>query len=222
MLCVTFEFKLNYTMQIIVYCNEQPLYLCDEITPEIAEMLKHPEVIFIDELSTPALHTLVHEIRKKQFTRGVIYHPDFKALKNAFFRLFTLIEAAGGIVQNSRKEILFIFRRGKWDLPKGKLEHGENIEECATREIEEETGAEALELHSKIGETYHIYDEHGKHILKTSHWYYFTTDSDKELKPQIEEDITAVKWFATQDIKTPVAATYASIKNILEKFFDRP
>jgi ADP-ribose pyrophosphatase YjhB (NUDIX family) len=132
------------------------------------------------------------------------------------------VEAAGGIVQNEKKEILFIFRRGKWDLPKGKMEKKELAEECAQREITEETGVSGLVLKKKVGETYHTYDEYGKHILKISHWFYYTCLKDQQLIPQTEEDITETRWIKTKDIKEPMSNSYENIKAILRCFFDEP
>jgi 8-oxo-dGTP pyrophosphatase MutT (NUDIX family) len=209
-------------MQLKIYFNEKPVYLCDEIDDYLNEVLHHPETVFVDELSTPAIKSLLHEIKKDEFHAGIIWNRDIDKLKKAFFKHFIQIEAAGGIVQNEQKEILFIFRRGKWDLPKGKMEKNENPQECAIREVEEETGVKGLTLKKKVGETYHTYDEFGKHILKTSHWFYFTCNNRQKLIPQLEEDITKTEWIKTKDIKIPVSNTYENIKDILERFFDEP
>ncbi|RYD81856.1 MAG: NUDIX domain-containing protein, partial [Sphingobacteriales bacterium] len=103
-----------------------------------------------------------------------------------------------------------------------KLENKETIETAAAREVEEETGVKDLRLKKKIGETYHTYDEFGKHILKVSHWFYFTCSSKQELSPQTEEDITETKWIKTKDIKEPMSNTYENIKDIMRRFFDSP
>lgn len=118
-------------MFIKIYFDKKPVYLCDEINEEIKEVLHHPDTIFIDEASTPAINSLLHEIKKEQFHAGVLQHTDLIKLKKHFFRHFDLIEAAGGIIQNEKKELLFIYRLDKWDLPKGKLEKNEGIEDCA-------------------------------------------------------------------------------------------
>ncbi len=209
-------------MYIKIYFEDKPVYLCDEIDKELNEILHHPDAVFIDEISGPAIKSLLHEIKKEEFHAGVLWHTDLEKLKKAFFRHFDLIEAAGGIVQNAQKEMLFIFRLGKWDLPKGKVEKGENFEQCAIREVEEETGATGLKLKNKTGETYHTYNAFGKHFLKISHWYYMTCGTKQKLVPQTEENITEIKWVKTKDIKEPIANTYASIKDILGKFFDTP
>ena len=209
-------------MYIKIYFNDKPVFLCNEIDEELNEILHHPDAVFIDEVSGPAIKSLLHEIKKEEFHAGVLLHSDLEALKHAFFKHFELIEAAGGIVQNDKKEILFIYRLDKWDLPKGKVEEGENFEECAVREVEEETGVTNIELKNKAGETYHTYNAFGKHFLKISHWYYMTCPKAQNLVPQTEENITEIKWVKTKDIKEPMANTYPSIKDILEKFFDMP
>jgi 8-oxo-dGTP pyrophosphatase MutT (NUDIX family) len=209
-------------MQLKIYFDEKPVYLCDVIDDTLNEIMHHPDAVFIDELSTPAIKSLLHEIKKDDFHAGIIWNKDLEKLKKAFFKHFEVIEAAGGIVLNERKEILFIFRRGKWDLPKGKMDKKEKEEDCAQREIEEETGVKGLLLKKKVGETYHVYDEFGKHFLKISHWFYFTCNNKQTLKPQTEEDITKAEWIKTKDIKEPIKNTHANIKDILAKFFDEP
>ncbi len=209
-------------MYINIYFGDKPVILCDEIDKELNEILHHPDAVFVDEISPRAIKSMLHEIKKDEFHAGVIWHTDLTKLKETFFKLFKVIEAAGGIVQNEKKDLLFIYRRGKWDLPKGKLEKAEKIEDCALREVTEETGVTDLHLKKKIGETYHVYDEFGKHFLKISHWYYITCSSTQTLIPQTVEDITEVKWVKTKDIKAPMENTYPSIKDILSTFFDEP
>lgn len=205
-------------MFIKIYFDEKPVYLCDEIDANLNEILHHPDAVFMDEISGPAIKSLLHEIDKEQFHAGVIWHKDMETLKKAFFKHFKAIEAAGGIVENDKKELLFIYRLNKWDLPKGKLEKGEKLDECAKREVEEETGAAKLTLKKKIGETYHTYNAFGKHFLKTSHWYHMITKGKQNLVAQTEEQITGIKWVDITGIAEPLANTYPSIRDILEKF----
>ena len=209
-------------MYINIYFGDKRVILCNEIDKELNEILHHPDAVFVDEISSRAIKSLLHEIKKNEFHAGVIWHTDLEKLKQSFFKNFTVIEAAGGIVQNEKKEILFIHRLGKWDLPKGKIEIGEKPETCALREVTEETGVKGLTLKKKTGETYHVYDEFGKHFLKICHWYYITSPSTQKLIPQTIEDITEVKWVKTKDIKVPMEHTYPSIKDILRRFFDEP
>lgn len=209
-------------MHINIYFGDKPVILCNEIDKELNEILHHPDAVFVDEVSPRAIKAMLHEIKREEFHAGVIWNGDIDKLKETFFKNFKVIEAAGGIVQNDKKEILFIHRLGKWDLPKGKIEKGEKEEECAIREVTEETGVTGLRLKKKIGETYHVYDEFGKHFLKISHWYHMTCSSKQKLLPQTEEHITEIKWVKTLNIKEPVKNTYPSIKDILAFFFDTP
>lgn len=209
-------------MYLKIYFGEKPVFLCDEIDKELNEILHHPEAIFVDEFSAPAIKSLLHEIKKNEFHAGVIWNNDLEKLKKAFFKNFITVEAAGGIVMNSDKELLFIYRLGKWDLPKGKIENKEMFEDCALREVTEETGITNLNLKKKTGETYHVYDDFGKHFLKVSHWFYMTCTGKQVPVPQTIENITEVKWIKTKDLKVTMDNTYPSIKDILGKFFDEP
>ncbi len=209
-------------MMIKIYANEKPIYLTNMLTEKLVEQSKQADTLVINQSKVYAENILL-QLQTDTINRCIIVGKNFTSLLKDFFSKFEHIEAAGGIVQNEKKEILFIFRRQKWDLPKGKLEKGESLETCAEREIEEETGVRNLTLKRKIGTTYHIYNEHQKNILKSSHWFFYTTLSSLQtLTPQIEEDIVEVKWIATEKIKLPMENTYANIREIMSNFFDTP
>lgn len=209
-------------MKLKIYFDEKPVYLCDEFDEEITELSHHPDVVLMEELSANAINSLLHEIKKEDFHAAIYRHENFDKLKKEFTKHFTFIRAAGGIVQNEKKELLFIFRKGKWDLPKGKMNTKESAELCAKREITEETGVDNLTMKNKVGETFHSYSEYGKRFLKQTNWFYIICKGKQNLKAQTEEDITEVKWIATKDIKQPMENTYATIKDILKIFFDTP
>ena len=126
--------------------------------------------------------------------------------------------AAGGIVENSEGKILLMKRLGKWDLPKGKREKTETIEECAVREIEEETGAKGLSVQSSFAETYHTYYRNEKWIIKHTHWYLVSCENDSHLSPQHEEDIESVEWFEFDDLKLSELDTYPAIRRLLKLY----
>ena len=126
-----------------------------------------------------------------------------------------LILAAGGLVENEKGAILFMFRRGKWDLPKGKLDPGETLEECALREVGEETGVGQLDLKKFLLQTLHEYEELGKVIQKKTHWFQMTTTSHQSLLPQTEEDITELRWIAPADFEIVLRNTYPAIVEVL-------
>lgn len=191
------------------------MYLCDSRDAFIDEVLHHPEVVFMDEVSTPAIKSLLHEVAKAEFHAGVLIDPDLEKLKKAFFRHFTQVTAAGGVVRNKAGEYLLIHRRGQWDLPKGKLDAGESIESCAVREVEEETGLRNVKILEPLTCTYHTYNEFGKHILKDTHWYLMEATATESTTPQTEEDITEVRWVAASDLHPYFAATYPSIRDVL-------
>lgn len=134
--------------------------------------------------------------------------------------MLTPIIAAGGIVMNPNQEILWIFRRGFWDLPKGKLDPNETIEACAIREVMEETGISHLILGKLISTTTHQYHDKylNKEVEKTTYWYAMTTDLIQEGIPQFEEDIEAIVWVKKEDIAPYLANTYDNIKAVMEEF----
>ncbi|MBC7722362.1 MAG: NUDIX hydrolase [Pedobacter sp.] len=131
-----------------------------------------------------------------------------------------IIIAGGGLVFNEKDELLMIFRRGFWDLPKGKLDAGETIEACAVREIKEETGLQEVVLGKFIGITKHNYfDKYiGKDVVKESHWYLMRSNSSNALHPQAEEDITEIKWVSKADVQTYLNNSYPSIVEIVTKY----
>ena len=116
----------------------------------------------------------------------------------------------------NKDEILMIFRRGKWDLPKGKLDTGETLEDCAIREVEEETGLRNIKLLSPLIITYHTYHEGSKFILKESHWYKMKVTGEQKLIPQTEEDIHEIKWVKKSDLKPYMKNSYPSVVDVLE------
>lgn len=132
-----------------------------------------------------------------------------------------IIQAGGGLVLNEQNELLFIFRRGSWDLPKGKVDPGETIEACALREVEEETGVGNLTLGDFVGITQHQYFDPylQEEVIKESHWYSMTVKGVPALIPQTEEDITDIRWVPLSEVNELIADAFASIKEIIDLFF---
>ena len=131
------------------------------------------------------------------------------------------ITAAGGLVFNSEKKLLMIFRRGHWDLPKGKLETGETIEQCALREVREETGLKDLQLGELVGITHHDYFDNrtSKNVIKETHWYkMYVTDEQKPI-PQTEEDIEKAEWCDAMQVAAHLKKSYKNIVEIVELGF---
>jgi 8-oxo-dGTP pyrophosphatase MutT (NUDIX family) len=204
-------------MFIKIYFADKPLFLCDSIDKTIEPFIHHDDAVFIDTLDTHTIKSMIHEMQLEKIHAGVFYHPDLQALKKEFFRKFTLVKAGGGLVMNNNNDVLLIYRRGKWDLPKGKLDKGESIEDCAVREVMEETGLKNVVLESALLVTYHTYHEGTKFILKESHWYAMKVNGEQKLVPQTEEDIVEIKWVKPGDLKNYYKNALPSVIDVLEK-----
>lgn len=203
-------------MYIKIYFGDKPLFLATEITPDIEPFAHHDDAILVDEFSAPAVNSMIHEMKLEKIHAGIFLHNDLEELKKAFWKKFKILQTAGGLVYNEKGEFLIIFRRGKWDLPKGKLDKGETLEECALREVNEETGLSNLTIEKPLVTTYHTYDENGKHILKENHWYIMQTNGNQKLTAQTEEDITAVQMADPKDIASFTDNTFPSILEVFK------
>lgn len=129
---------------------------------------------------------------------------------------FKVVEAGGGIVEKDGK-YLMILRKKKWDLPKGKKEKKESIEECAKREVEEETGVQ-VQLDYKITAIWHTYMQNQKYILKKTHWYAMTCKDDSQMKPQKEEGIKDVRWMDIDEMQEALVSSYRSLRYVVQEF----
>ena len=147
--------------------------------------------------------------KKKVKSIGIFSKNPEKFLSNF---PFPKIVAAGGIVINDKKEILFIFRDNKWDLPKGKAEKNENISQTAIREVEEETGIKDLIIVKPVEKTYHIFKRSKKNYLKETYWFEMKSNYDKGFIPQINEGITRVEWISKEKIPLILKNTYQNIR----------
>lgn len=205
-------------MFLKIFFGDSPLFLCDAVDETIQPYVHHDDAIFIDELNNHTIKSMIHEMEQPNIHAGVFYHSNLDELKKSFFKKFTFIQAAGGLVTNEKKEILIIFRRGKWDLPKGKLDKGETLEECAVREVEEETGLTNVKLVSPLATTYHTYHEGTKFILKESHWYNMKAGSNQKLIPQTSEDIQEIKWAGKSELNPYLKNSFPSVADVLRLY----
>ena len=129
------------------------------------------------------------------------------------------ILAGGGLVQNEQGELLMIYRRGKWDLPKGKLDKGETIEACAVREVMEETGLANIAMGELIDTSYHEYFDPFllEQVVKESHWFAMRAKGEQTLTPQTEEDITAIKWVSGAELEACLQDSYDTVVQVVRK-----
>ena len=157
---------------------------------------------------------MIDDIESNRIDSICFYDANIDKLWKKFTKKFKIIEAAGGVVLNDKKEILFIYRNHKWDIPKGKVEKGETIENAAIREVIEECGIEGLKLIKDLDKTYHIYKYKGNYILKITHWFLMNSNYNGTFTPQLKEGITEVAWIPTENLTQVIDNTYANIKLI--------
>ena len=167
-------------------------------------------------LSSITLNEILKKVRKHK--KIFLYHPKKSELLKVFKSKIKVIFASGGIVKNDNNQILFIYRRGKWDLPKGKAEKGESIRETAVREVIEETGIEKLKIGKYFSNTFHIVRNNKKYFLKETSWFLMSSNFKGKLKPQLNEGIKSVKWKTFDDVKKIKKKTHDNISIILTDF----
>ena len=167
-------------------------------------------------LTSITLNEILKKVRKHK--KIFLYHPKKSELLKVFKSKIKVIFASGGIVKNDNNQILFIYRRGKWDLPKGKAEKGESIRETAVREVIEETGIEKLKIDKYFSNTFHIIRNNKKYFLKETSWFLMSSNFKGKLKPQLKEGIKSVKWKTFDDAKKIKKKTYGNISIILTNF----
>lgn len=200
-----------------VFINEKPVVLTNKEYTGVPgkQTLVHR---YSKELN---LKQLINEFNQNDFNKKliIINSKNFDLLCKNFQSLFKGVEAAGGIVYNPNKGMLWILRHNRWDLPKGKIDENESLENAAIRETEEETGLKGLYICKPLGITRHAYLQKGEFILKTSHWYKMgTTKPDIVPVPQTDEGITRVEWVNALTIQEKINNTYASLQALAKEF----
>lgn len=143
---------------------------------------------------------------------------DFDAAFRLWASAFKCVEAAGGIVENPRGETVMIRRNDRWDLPKGHVEADESAEECAVREIGEETGVRGAKIASFLCNTMHAYDVYGVWELKTTRWYLLYAGCECGLTPQASEGIERAEWCDAAAAERNLRDTYPTIRRVFDKY----
>ena len=160
---------------------------------------------------------LIKKINKGELLYVNLYHKNEEKIEKFLRKKLPFVEAAGGLVYNDKREILFIYRNDKWDLPKGHIESGEGAEAAAIREVEEETGVRNLKVTRFITKTYHVFKRNDKFKLKATYWYEMHTDFKGELKPQKNEGIKKAKWKNYEKSQKALQNSYENIKLLFPK-----
>ncbi|NNT71401.1 NUDIX domain-containing protein [Flavobacterium sp. IMCC34852] len=192
-----------------VFVNDKPLFLTNEVAKETDFQLFLLESVDIEQV--------IIKMFQNKIQKAYLYYPDEKAILKKVKEKIPVCKAGGGLVYNKAGDVLFIFRNGKWDLPKGGIEKGEEIEDTATREVEEETGVNNLKITHKLQKTYHVFKRNGKYKLKVTHWFEMRTDFVGTPKPQANEGIEKVAWLNPEQIKEALKNSYENIKLLFEE-----
>ncbi len=206
-----------------IYINERLLMLCNReeasALPASAGLLLAP---YSGKIKTLFQYVDTLEKQSPRVTSIALFSDTPEQLWKDFSALYRCIEAAGGLVENEDGELLMIFRRGWWDLPKGKIDAGESAEAAAVREVAEETGVSGLKLHQLFDTTYHTYrDDKNRRCLKITYWYLLST-ARQPLLPQAEEDIEQAVWVDRKELLVVPRRLYASLQDLLASYALRP
>lgn len=198
-----------------IYFNNKPLILTNDAD---TYRYHHPlsEAYPVYTGAFPRNFRLAVEHLNTLKTYGAIIEDiSIKSLQEELHDLFTPVSAAGGVVTNENGDVLMIYRRGKWDLPKGKCDEGESIETCALREVSEETGLSRIRLQEKIGDTWHVYQQNRQRLLKCTSWFRMQGSAREAPVPQKEENILEAKWIPEKELGPVVFNSYEAIREIL-------
>lgn len=187
-----------------VFVNDKPIILTNVAEPETYFKNLNLKHVKLNKVIRKLVTTDLQEIR--------FIHKDVNKLLKQFLKKLPNVIAGGGKVYNDKGEVLFIYRNDKWDLPKGKIEGVESIEETALREVMEETGVAGLEITKPLETTYHVFKRNGRYKIKITYWFEMKTSFSGNLYAQEFEGITKVAWLNPDEIKEALKNSYANIK----------
>ena len=192
-----------------VFVDDKPII----ITSSTEKVKNYPVYI----LKNSVIEELIYKLKNEKINGIILFTENLEKDWVFFLSKFKVISAAGGLVLNPKKEILFIYRNGVWDLPKGRIEKGETIETAAIREVEEECGIFNLRVIQPLETTYHIYYQNGIKLKKT-YWFLMNSDYSKALIPQREEGITEAVFKNNIEVQTALNNTYGNIKIVYNTY----
>ena len=171
------------------------------------------DILFVD-LAGNELKVFLVLMQDKKFKKATSITfavNDYREAKKLVKDQFTIVKAAGGLVLKGDR-FLLINRLKKWDLPKGKSDKGEKMKETAVREVEEEC------LIKKIGVTWHTYTQNDKRILQRNKWFLMECLDDRDMKPQVAENIEEVGWFDQETLAKLLKTSYPSIVEVFRRY----
>lgn len=197
------------TQMYKVFVNKKEIILTTDVPQKIkAKVLS---------LQSITLKKIIRIVRTSKVETLYLVHQNPKKLLPLFKEKLPVVVAAGGVVQNKEGKLLFIYRKKRWDLPKGKVEKGESLEEGALREVMEETGVKKLKVGDLAGVTYHIFKRRNRYQLKESHWFFISSKHEGELVPEAKEDITKAVWKGKKKTIKALEKTYPNIAHLFDE-----
>ncbi len=198
--------------------GEHTLRIISDVCSFSFEEIGKNKAVIYNYTKPKKIGEILRDITGSPIKNHIIFHSDTDLVFSEVVKKFTQIQAGGGLVVNEKKQIFFIFRNGKWDLPKGKVEANETSELGAIREVEEECGIKISRLDQLLDITYHTYMLDNKNILKSNYWYIMYADSSQNLIPQAEENIEKVEWIDRDKVESLLAKSYESIADLMHKY----
>ena len=193
-----------------VFYNQKPIHFTSDLS-------KNSSVTPLFFLKYTDSRSIINALKDRTVEQVYLYHQNEKKIEKHFFKIFKIVEAAGGLVKNSNGAYLFIFRNKRWDLPKGKVLKNEIINKAAIREVIEETGVKNLKIKKTLPTTYHVYKANKKFKLKKTYWFLMETSYAGNLVPQIEENIELAIWKFPEEIPKLMKNAYENIKLLINK-----
>lgn len=193
-----------------VFVNDKPIIF--------TSLLKNNGVFPVYMYKNIVFDEVIHKLKIGKIQGVFLFSFHLEEDWQHFLSTYKVVTAGGGLVLNQQKEILFIYRGNKWDLPKGRIEKGESIEETAIREVEEECGITNLTIKNFLLKTYHIFSWEEEIRIKETYWYLMSSNYSGELTPQLEEGITEVVFKNKQEAELALQDSYANIRLVYETF----
>lgn len=198
-----------------IYINGTPLLL--KSSDEVSAAASEKALVNRYTGQTKSLLNYADMLEKNtRFDSVTLYTDEVEKLFQDFASQYKIVEAAGGVVFNEENQVLLIFRRGFWDLPKGKIDPGETREAAAVREVQEETGLQQLQLGNFLTQTYHTYKEGKTRVLKCTYWFLMQTP-EFQLTPQAEENIEQAVWVELAPFLKEEDRLYGNIRDVLNE-----
>ena len=190
-----------------VFVNDKPIILTTEVSND-----KHAKNYLLKSVN---IYKVIKELNSSKLDAIYLIGKKEEKLIKQFLKKLPNVIAGGGKVLNDKGEILFIYRNDKWDLPKGKAERKESIEETSIREVEEETGIKDLKIVKPLETTYHIFKRNGRHKIKVTYWFEMFTTYKGAFTPEVSEGITKVAWLNPEQTNKALENSYANIKGLI-------